>query len=173
MLARPTKVPNTLLTAASSCVFHGVTNSKAGISKPPEPAEVRAFSSVVDQDGRFAQVEETLSWIMRFPGGTLASCTCTYGNLMPGYFGVRGSRGTIMMEPAFNYDKLHLLARFEREETVQLAPDDPDPMQFVREADHMADCVLQNKEPKSSGQDGLRDMELIAQIYRACERGAA
>jgi predicted dehydrogenase len=110
---------------------------------------------------------------MKFTGGTLASCTCTYGNLMPGYFSVRGSRGTIMMEPAFNYDKLHLLARFEREETVELAPDDPDPMQFLREADHMADCILQNKEPKSSGQDGLRDMELIAQIYRACERGAA
>lgn len=138
-----------------------------------EPTEVKGFSSVAQQDTRFAQVEETLSWIMKFPGGTLASCTCTYGSPMPGYFRVRGSRGTIMMEPAFNYDKLHLLARFEGKEALELAPDDPDPTQFLREADHMADCVLQNKEPKTSGQEGLRDMELIAQIYRACERGAA
>lgn len=78
-----------------------------------------------------------------------------------------------MMEPAFNYDKLHLLARFEGKEALELAPDEPDPMQFLREVDHMADGVLQNKEPKTSGQEGLRDMELIAQIYRACERGAA
>src|SRR6516162_5675332 len=38
-----------------------------------EPGGVKGFSSVVDQDGRFAQVEETLSWTMEFPGGALAS----------------------------------------------------------------------------------------------------
>jgi predicted dehydrogenase len=138
-----------------------------------EPTEVKGLSSVVDQDGRFTQVEETLSWTMKFPGGTLASCTCTYGGMMHGYFRVRGSRGTIMMEPAFNYDKLHLLAEFEGGQTLEFAPDDPDPAQFLREADHMADCILQNKEPKTSGQEGLRDMELIAQIYRSCEKKSA
>jgi predicted dehydrogenase len=135
-----------------------------------EPAEITAFSSVVDKDGRFAQVEETVSWVMKFPGGTLASCTCTYGSPMLGYFRVRGSRGTILMEPAFNYDKLHLTAQFEEGGTLDLAPDDADPKQFLREADHMADCILQDKEPKTSGKEGLRDMELIEQIYRACER---
>lgn len=135
-----------------------------------EPTEVAGFSATVDHDRRFAQVEETLTWSMKFPGGTLASCTCTYGSMMLGYFRVRGSRGTILMEPAFNYDKLHLLAQFEDGGTVDLAPDDPDPKQFLREADHMADCIVQNKEPKTSGKEGLRDMELTEQIYRACER---
>jgi len=135
-----------------------------------EPKELKAVSSVVDHDERFAQVEETLSWVMSFPSGALASCTCTYGNLMLGYFRVRGSRGTIMMEPAFNYDKLHLSANFEGGQTVDFAPDDPDPMQFQREADHMADCIMQNKEPRTPGQEGLRDMDLIARIYRSCGR---
>jgi predicted dehydrogenase len=138
-----------------------------------EPSHVKGFSSVVDQDRRFAQVEETLSWTMEFPGGALASCTCTYGSPMRGYFRVRGSRGTVTVEPAFNYDKLHLLAQFEDGETLEFAPDDPDPTQFLREADHMADCILQNKEPKTSGQEGLRDMALISQIYRSCERKSA
>jgi predicted dehydrogenase len=133
-----------------------------------EPAELAGFSSVVDQDGRFAQVEETLSWSMKFPGGALASCTCTYGSAMLGYFRVRGSRGTITMEPAFNYDKMHLSAKFDGGDSLELAPDDPDPMPFLREADHMTDCILQDKEPKTSGKEGLRDMELIAQIYRSC-----
>jgi predicted dehydrogenase len=135
-----------------------------------EPAGVTGFSSVVDKDGRFAQVEETLSWTMKFPGGALASCTCTYGSLMTGYFRVRGARGTITMEPAFNYDGLHLSAQFEGAQPLAFAPADPDPMQFVREADHMADCILQNKESRTPGQEGLRDMELMAQIYRACEK---
>jgi predicted dehydrogenase len=138
-----------------------------------EPTEVAGFSSVVDHDGRFVQVEETLSWTMKFRGGALASCTCTYGSPMLGYFRVRGSRGTITMEPAFNYDKLHLLTQLEGEEPLEFAPDEPDPMQFFREADYMSDCVLQNKEPKTSGQEGLRDMEIIAKIYRACEKRSA
>jgi predicted dehydrogenase len=138
-----------------------------------EPTEVSGFSSVVDHDGRFVEVEETLTWSMKFPGGALASCTCTYGSPMPGYFRVRGSRGTITMEPAFNYDKLLLVGQWEREEPLELAPDEPDPMQFLREADSMADCVLENKEPKTSGQEGLRDMEIIARIYRSCEKTTA
>jgi len=137
-----------------------------------EPTNVAGFSSVVDKDGRFAEVEEALSWTMKFPGGALASCTCTYGNLMTGYFRVRGSRGTITMEPAFNYDKLHLSAQIEGQPPIDFAPDDPDPMHFLREADHMADCILQNKQPKTPGQEGLRDMELMARIYRSCERGS-
>jgi len=135
-----------------------------------EPAEVKGISSVVDRDGRFAQVEETLSWTMKSSSGTLASCTCTYGSAMRGYFRVRGSRGTITVDPAFNYDKLHLLAQFEGGETQEFAPDEPDPTQFLREADHMAVCILQNKEPKTPGHEGLRDMEWIAQIYRSCEK---
>jgi predicted dehydrogenase len=138
-----------------------------------EPSELAGFSSVVDHDGRFAQLEETLSWTMKFPGGTLASCICTYGSSMPGYFRVRGSKGTLLMEPAFNYDKLHLSGQLADGEKVDLAPDEPDPVQFLREADYMADCILQNKEPKTSGQEGLRDMELMAQIYRSCEKKGA
>jgi predicted dehydrogenase len=133
-----------------------------------EPSELSGFSSVVDQDGRFSQVEETLSWTMKFPNGALASCTCTYGSQMRGYFRVRGSRGTLTIDPAFNYDKPHLVAQFDTEDPLDVTSDELDPMQFLREADHLADCISQNKEPKTSGQEGLRDMELMAQIYRSC-----
>jgi predicted dehydrogenase len=138
-----------------------------------EPLELKGVSSVVDRDGRFTTVEETVSWTMKFPSGVLASCATTYGSAMPGYFRVRGSRGTITMNPAFNYDKLHLSAQFEGGEPLEFSPDDPDPGQFLRQADHMADCIVQNKEPKTPGKEGLRDMELMARIYRSCESRSA
>jgi predicted dehydrogenase len=134
-----------------------------------EPTELKAMSSTDRHDPRFTMVEETLSWTMKFPGGALASCATTYGASMPGYFRVRGSHGTITVDPAFNYDQPHLTAEFDGGEKQDLASDESDPMQFLREADHFADCVLLNKEPKTPGQEGLRDMELIAQIYRSCE----
>lgn len=135
-----------------------------------EPSEVKGISSVVDHDGRFAQVEENLTWTMKFPNGALASCATTYGSAMRGYFRVRGSRGTITVDPAFNYDNLHLSAQFDDGQTEEFAPDEPDPFEFRREADHMAECILQNHEPKTPGQAGLRDMGWIAEIYRSCER---
>jgi len=39
-------------------------------------------------------------------------------------------------------------------------------VQFVREADYFADCVFQNKEPKTNGEEGLRDMQYMAEILK-------
>jgi predicted dehydrogenase len=41
------------------------------------------------------------------------------------------------------------------------------PQQFTVEADHFADCIWNDKEPKSDGREGLRDMEFMSQIYQA------
>ena len=134
-----------------------------------EPIELKAISSTDRRDPRFAQVEESVSWAMKFPGGALASCATTYGASMNGYFRVRGSHGTILVDPAFNYDQPHLTAQFDKGAAEDLGSTDADPMQFLREADHLAECIVQNKEPKTPGQEGLRDMQLIAQIYRSCD----
>src|ERR1700733_598951 len=38
-----------------------------------EPTDIKAFSSVIDHDGRFDTVEENVSWRMKFPSGALPS----------------------------------------------------------------------------------------------------
>jgi predicted dehydrogenase len=45
-----------------------------------------------------------------------------------------------------------------------------DPAQFTTQADYFADCVEQNREPRSNGDEGLRDMQYMAQIYKSCGR---
>jgi predicted dehydrogenase len=44
---------------------------------------------------------------------------------------------------------------------------DKDPAQFVIEGDYFSDCVLNGKEPKTNGEEGLRDMQLMAKIYQS------
>ena len=44
-----------------------------------EPEHISAYSSVIDRDGRFNEVEENVSWTMKFPSGIVASCNTTYG----------------------------------------------------------------------------------------------
>jgi predicted dehydrogenase len=50
---------------------------------------------------------------------------------------------------------------------IDEANQEKDPMHFTREANHFSECVLENKTPRSSGEEGLKDMEYIRAIYGA------
>ncbi|MGA3025368.1 MAG: Gfo/Idh/MocA family oxidoreductase [Bryobacteraceae bacterium] len=136
-----------------------------------EPVSVEGYASVIDKDGRFAEVEENLSWTMKFPSGVLASCCTTYGGTMTGFFRVHGSKGEMLVQPVFNYDGLRLQAEIQGQPPIDEPNPARDPSHFVAEADHFAECILENnKEPVTPGEEGLRDMKLIEQIYRSCGR---
>jgi predicted dehydrogenase len=132
-----------------------------------EPHEIKAFSSVIDHDGRFDTVEENVSWTMKFPSGIVAACNTTYGGNMTGYFRVHGAKGALEMLPAFNYDGMHLTAQIDHQPKIDDLSPDRDPIEFTREADYFADCIWNNKTPKTAGEEGLRDTELMSQIYQS------
>lgn len=133
-----------------------------------EPAGFQAYTSVIDHDGRFDTVEENCSWTTRFPSGILAACNTTYGAQISGFFKVHGSKGSIDLNPAFDYDGLHLHAEYfsNRFNRVDLPSANHQPYQFTAEANHFSNCVQNNLEPKTPGEEGLRDMRYIAEIYR-------
>lgn len=134
------------------------------------PTEVKAVSSVIDQDGRFKDVEENLTWTMKFASGAVANCSTSYGANLGTFFRVVGSKGMIHSEPAWGYAGLRMTARVQGEQPMDIANPEQHPAQFVREADHFSECILQNKEPKTPGEEGLRDMKWITEIYRSCGR---
>jgi predicted dehydrogenase len=131
-----------------------------------EPAAISAYASVIDHDGRFKEVEENVSWTMKFPSGIVASCATTYGGVMSGFFRVHGDKGWVEADPAFNYEGLHLRADYAGTKL-----DEPnaarDPYQFTAEADHFSQCIQKNQESKTPGEEGLRDMQYITMIYRS------
>ena len=45
--------------------------------------------------------------------------------------------------------------------------------QFAAEMDHMASCVLENKQPHTPGEEGLQDHRLIEAIYESARTGRA
>jgi predicted dehydrogenase len=111
-------------------------------------------------------VEENVAWTMRFPSGIVASCSTTYGAPMEGYFRVHGAKGWLEVSPAFVYEGLRLRGEF------QGAPvDEPnparDPSQFQAEAEHFSHCIQSGTDPQSPGEEGLRDMHYITEIYRS------
>ena len=132
-----------------------------------EPVHLEGYSSVIDHDGRFEQVEENLSWTMKFPSGVVASCNTTYGANMPGFFRVHGSKGMLHAEPAFSYEGIHLKAQIQGEAAIDDIEEARDPMQFAVEGDEMSRCILGAGEPKTNGEEGLRDMKYMEAIYKS------
>jgi predicted dehydrogenase len=70
------------------------------------------------------------------------------------------------VNPAFNYDGLRLIGNFSGTKI-----DEPstakDPSHFQAQAEHFSHCLENGLEPKSPGEEGLRDMRYITQIYRS------
>jgi predicted dehydrogenase len=131
-----------------------------------EPSQISAYASVIDRDGRFNQVEENVSWTMKFPSGIVASCNTTYGANMTGFYRVHGSKGWLDANPAFYYDGLRLRAEFPGTQLDELNQA-RDPSHFVLQAEHFSHCIQNGLEPKTPGEEGLRDMRYITEIYRS------
>jgi predicted dehydrogenase len=136
-----------------------------------EPAAITAYSFTNRNDPRFKTVEENVAWITKFPSGIVASCNTSYGAPMEGYFRVYGSKGWIEVNPAFGYEGLHLTAQIATPDNPYVLLDEPnpekDPLHFTKEADHFSNCILHDLEPQSPGEEGLKDMKYIRDIYRS------
>jgi predicted dehydrogenase len=137
-----------------------------------EPMSFTAAISTIDHDGRFDTVEENTAWTMKFPSGAMASCNTTYGASMPGFYRVYGSKGWLEVD-GFSYQNLRLRANYKSADpnapaiTLDELNPERDPKQFVRQADHFSECILEDRVPKTPGEEGLRDMSYMQQIYRA------
>jgi predicted dehydrogenase len=140
-----------------------------------EPQTFSAYTYKDPNDPRFANVEENLNWITKFPSGILASCNTTYSANMQGYFRVYGSKGWVQVTDAYSYDGLVLTAEYKPDNAspgdkptiIRDANPEKDPSHFVREADHFSNCILNNQTPKTPGEEGLRDLQCIRDIYKS------
>jgi predicted dehydrogenase len=135
-----------------------------------EPVEIEAQLHATPNDPRFREVEESVTWLMRFPSGALANLSTSYGIHRASSMAVHLDGGSLMLDKAFPYQgqRLRLIKaqdELETDTTIDVAPKD----HFASEMDHMADCVLHNQTPRTPGEEGLRDMRLMEAIYRAAE----
>jgi predicted dehydrogenase len=133
-----------------------------------EPVEVQAMTFANRSDIRFKEVEEHCNFQLRFPSGVLATCTSSYSCGMNRFRAI-GSRGWAECEPALSYRGV----KFRKSPRGGQAeePDLGDPNQFATEMDDLARCIIENKEPKASGEHGLRDVRIMLAIYEAAKTG--
>lgn len=133
-----------------------------------EPEQVSGTLYRTPGDPRFREVEESMAFQLRFPGGITANCATSYGFHEARRYRVYAETGWFGMDPAFPYQGLrmetsHAEGKLEIRENPAFTPKN----QFALELDHMADCVLRDRQPFTPGEEGLQDQRIMEAIYRA------
>jgi predicted dehydrogenase len=129
-----------------------------------EPVWISATTTQGDAP-RFSEVEESVLWQARFPGGAVSHCSSSYNAAPAGYFRALAERGWFGLEPAFNYDGIHGIRSDGK--AIDFGQTD----QFAAELDNFAQCIRDRTATRVPGEEGLRDVEIMMAIYESARTG--
>ncbi len=133
-----------------------------------EPVEISAMLYSTPGDSRFREVEENVHFMLRFPSGVLANCTSSYGYSEAKRLQVFGADAVLELDPATDYYRHRLMIkRKSGSEEMNI----PEQNQFALEMDHLSQSIMENKQPKTPGEEGLQDVRLMNLIYEAARTG--
>src|SRR5258708_26376806 len=130
-----------------------------------EPIEVQAAAA-----GAIGDVEESVSAVLRFSSERLASFTCSFGAAKVSEYRLVGTRGDLAVEPAYEYAR-PLEHRLSLEGNLVSERRFAKRDQFAPGLLYFSDCVLQNRDPEPSAEEGLADVRVIRALYQSMATG--
>jgi glucose-fructose oxidoreductase len=131
-----------------------------------DPVAVWA-SATRSRDPRFREVDESVIGALRFKDERLASFTCSFGAADLSTYTVAGTRGSIRLDPAYEYAEGLAYELRMGERSKRCAKRD----QFAPELLYFSDCILNNRDPEPSGYEGLLDVRVIEGMLRSIKSG--
>ena len=133
-----------------------------------EPTEVFAFTSTSKKDERFKEIDEMTGALLRFPDGRLAEFTSSFGAADVASYRIVGTKGDVRLDQAYEYvypiDLYVTVKGKSRKQTFRKRD------QFAPELDYFSNCILNNRTPEPSGQEGIADVRIIEALYRSAKR---
>src|SRR5690242_814309 len=132
-----------------------------------EPIEVRAVAA-----GAIGDVEESVSALLRFPNERLASFTASFGAADVSEYRLVGTKGELAVDPAYEYAR-PLEHRLSMDGSVVSERRFAKRDQFAPELLYFSDCLLTNRDPEPSAEEGLADVRVIRALYQSMASGEA
>jgi glucose-fructose oxidoreductase len=133
-----------------------------------EPIEVKAYMLQTDTR-RFREVDAITSAMMLFPRNRIATFTCSFDSADVAAYSVFGTKGKLRLEMAYEYAAPITMELSIGEKKQQRTYDTRD--QFGAELIYFSDCVLNDKKPEPSGEEGLADVRVIRAIFESARTG--
>jgi glucose-fructose oxidoreductase len=135
-----------------------------------EPIEVLAMS-VHSGVQKLEEVDETTGALLRFSDDRLAAFITSFNASDVGSYRIVGTKGSIRVDPAYEYaEGLGYELSINDKTTKKTVPKRD---QFAAELLYFSDCILHNRKPEPSGEEGLQDVRIIEALYRSAQTGRA
>src|SRR2546423_6668494 len=111
-----------------------------------EPTQVSAVTWQPSDDPRFQTTEASMNFMLKFPGGALANCSCSYAEHGSSEYHFMTEQAYGRLDQGFAYGGISFLLKHRgKPQPIDL----PQINQFAAEMDHFADCVINDKQPKT------------------------
>ena len=135
-----------------------------------EPTEVTAIS-VNSGVKKLAEIDESTSAILKFDGGRVASFVTSFNAADVAEYRVVGTKGQIHVDPAYEYAEglEYEMIIDGKSSKKRIGKRD----QFAAELLHFSECVLKNRQPEPSGEEGMQDVRIVEALYESSRRGKA
>jgi predicted dehydrogenase len=135
-----------------------------------DPYEVMAVSTH-GGGAKLAEIDESTSAILRFDRDRVASFTTSFNAADVADYRIVGTKGHLHVERAYEYATgprytLTVDGRTERRAA-------PKRDQFAPELLHFSACILDDRQPEPSGEEGMQDVRIVEALYKSAATGRA
>jgi glucose-fructose oxidoreductase len=133
-----------------------------------EPTNVTAIS-VNSGDRRVAAIDESTGAVLRFEGERVATFVSSFNAADVGEYRIVGTKGDLHVDPAYEYAEGLAYELTVDGKTTRDRVGKRD--QFAPELLYFSDCILKNRIPEPSGEEGLQDVRIIEALYKSARSG--
>jgi predicted dehydrogenase len=135
-----------------------------------EPKEVTAIS-VNSGTAKLADIDESTGALLRFEGERLAAFVTSFNSADVGSYRIVGTKGQLHVDPAYEYAEGLEYELTVNGKTTRKKIGKRD--QFGPELLYFSDCILKERMPEPSGEEGLQDVRIVQALYESAETGKA
>jgi len=135
-----------------------------------EPIEVMAVS--VNAGTRtLNEIDESTGALLRFEGERVAAFVTSFNAADVASYRIVGTKGQLHVDPAYEYAEglAYELTVNGRTTRTRIGKRD----QFAPELLYFSDCILEDREPEPSGEEGLQDVRIVEALYKSARTGKA
>jgi glucose-fructose oxidoreductase len=117
------------------------------------------------------EIDESTGALLRFDGERVAAFVTSFGAADVASYRIVGTKGQLHVDPAYEYagGLAYTLVVNRRTTRKRIGKRD----QFAPELLYFSDCILENREPEPSGEEGLQDVRIVEALYESAETGKA
>ena len=120
---------------------------------------------------KLAEIDESTGALLRFEGERMAAFVTSFNASDVASYRIVGTKGALRLDPAYEYAEglAYELVIDGKKTKGRIGKRD----QFAPELLYFSDCILKNREPEPSGEEGLQDVRIVQALYRSAKTGRA